>query len=307
MKLKGPHSLDKFYAAIVTRLRRSGVPCAITGGLACAQFGTVEHTEDCDLILAANHGETLLKVLQTSPYDRAGCRYRKSSPPLDVRWLAGGFTSHFYWSSAGPEKPYLDVFCAPPRVSSPWERETTGLFASMHTVAEMKRTKRRKDWDQATALGIKMLEIGDERGWLHIFDGPALRALIRQHSPRKEELRQRPILQLALEGSPLLDRAIQTEVEFWTHLDALRLRVYQDCMEPYARALLKSAKVQPTDLQGQHRVRVKYAERLLPTRPLQDYGIDRLIEEAKQATAIGLDPQILRYLPSATPHFANIT
>lgn len=65
------------------------------------------------------------------------------------------------------EKPALDVFGVPPRVSTSWQKETVGRFAGMHTVGEMKRTSRREDWDQATAIGVKMLEEDDQRGWLH--------------------------------------------------------------------------------------------------------------------------------------------
>ena len=32
-------TLDGFYAGLLRRLRRRGVPCVITGGLACVQFG----------------------------------------------------------------------------------------------------------------------------------------------------------------------------------------------------------------------------------------------------------------------------
>lgn len=45
---------------------------------------------------------------------------------------------------------------------------------------------------------------------------------------------------------------------------------------------------------------------LLPRHPLQDYGILRLVDEATQATAMGLDPAILRYLPPTLPHFQNL-
>jgi hypothetical protein len=200
---------------------------------------------------------------------------------LDARWLAGGYTSHFHWPTVGPIKPFLDVFGAPPRVSSPWEKETVGLFAGRHTVAEMKRTKRRKDWDQATALGLDMLKNKDPRGWLHI-------------------------LALAQKNSPLLDRAIQTEVEFWTHLDELRLRIYHKSLEPYGRALLQNAKTRQNDFMVEHGARVQYAEKLLNENPLQHYGVKRLVEEARKATAIGLDPAILRFLPPTLPHFTNI-
>ncbi len=62
MRLAKPPSLDAFYAAISRRLRGHGVPCAITGGLACVEFGVAEHTEDCDLICPAAHADTLLNA-----------------------------------------------------------------------------------------------------------------------------------------------------------------------------------------------------------------------------------------------------
>jgi hypothetical protein len=306
MRPAKPPSLDAFYAAISKRLRGQGIPCAITGGLACVEFGVAEHTEDCDLICPAIHADKLLKVLQSSPYGKAPGQYRKSSPPLESRWLAGGYAAHFHWLTDTADKPFLDVFGVPPRVSSPWEKETIGRFAGMHTVAEMKRTNRRKDWDQATALGLEMLKRNDRRGWLHLFDATVLRALIQKQSPGKAELNRRPVLQLAKANSPLLERAIQTEVDFWTHLNELRLRIYQEKGEPYARALLKAAKTKSNDFMAQHELRVKLAERLMPERPLQEYGIDRLVAEARQATAIGLDPKLLRYLPETATHFKNL-
>jgi hypothetical protein len=306
MPISAPTSLDAFYDAIITQLHRKGVPCAITGGLACVEFGIVEHTEDCDLIFAAGYAETVLEVLLATPYGTSQCQYRKTSPPIDTRWLRGGYTAHFLWPTHGQEKPFLDVFGAPPRVSTPWEKETIGSFAGMHTVAEMKRTNRRKDWDIATALGLEMLKRGDCRGWLHIFDAAALRALVKNHSPGEEEVQKRPVLQLAMTNSPLLDRAVQTEVEFWTHLNELRLNIYQNSHEPYGRAMNQVSKKLPNDLTIQHTTRVQYAEKMLPKNPLHNYGVERLIAEAKAATAIGLDPAILQYLPQISSHFDNI-
>ena len=252
MRIEKPPSLDAFYAAISAGLHKEGVPCAITGGLACVEFGISDHTEDCDLICSAEHADTLLKVLQASSYGSCDCQYRKSSPPLDARWLSGGYTAHFHWPTSSSAKPFLDVFSVPPRVSSPWEKDVIGRFAGMHTVAEMKRTKRRKDWDQATALGLAMLQAEDSRGWLHIFDADVLRELVKKQSPGPAESKQRPALQLAQTGNPLLERVIQTEVEFWSHLDKIRLKIYQASHEQYGRKVLKMSSAQPARLMAQH-------------------------------------------------------
>jgi hypothetical protein len=53
---------------------------------------------------------------------------------------------------------------------------TSGMACAAFGVAqatkdcEMKRTNREKDWPFATALGVKLLEAGDPRGWLHLFN-----------------------------------------------------------------------------------------------------------------------------------------
>jgi hypothetical protein len=178
-------SLDNFYAGILEQLRAKGVPGAITGGLACVEFGVTEHTEDCDLICAAENAGTLLQVLEKYEYGGVGCQYRKSSPPLDARWLLGGYTAHFRWPTSDSAKPFLDVFSVPPRVSSPWKIPST-----------------------------------------------------------------------------------------------------------------KSIR-----LNAQHEQRVKIAEQYLPEHPIEDYGIDRVVAEARQATALGLDPIVLQYLPQVKSHF----
>ena len=56
--------------------------------------------------------------------------------------------------------PFLDVFGVPPRITGSWQKRVRGLFADRQTVAEMKRTRRRKDWDQAAALGLQMIKAG---------------------------------------------------------------------------------------------------------------------------------------------------
>jgi hypothetical protein len=222
----------------------------------------------------------------------------------------GGYTSHFHWPSQSKDKPFLDVFGAPPRVSSPWQEEVIGNFAGRHTVAEMKRTNRRKDWDQISALGLQMLKAGDKRAWLHIFDSPTLTTLLRETPlatrPGAREMARRPVLRLAREQSPFLARAIQTEIDFWTHIDRIRLQVYAKSADAYGRAVIRDKRAKGDGIIFQHEARVKLAEKLLPRFPLADYGVKRIIDEARDATAIGLDPELLQYLPEVTVHFQNV-
>lgn len=304
----GSAGLDRFYRGLVTRLRRRRVPCAITGGLACVEFGVVEHTEDCDLLCRPAGAEALFSILVTSEFRGGCCRYRSAlSAPLDRRWLGGGWTSHFTWGTGRGECPYLDVFGVPPRVTGPWERRYRGPFADRATVAEMKRTRRRKDWDQATALGLQMLKRGDEAGWLHLFDADVLAELAARLPRPRRLLGVRPVLGLAFEKDPLLSRAVQTEVEFWSKLDAERLRVFEAAGRPYAVAVLRRRKSGQRPLVEEHAERVMLAERLLPVDPLREHGIERLVASARGATMLGLDPCLGELLPDVRLHFAPWT
>jgi hypothetical protein len=166
--------LEQFYESLVARARRRGIVCAITSGMACVALGVAQATKDCDLLCAPDAAGKLLDLLGETSLHGQLPRYRSHiTPPLDARWMRGGWTSHFVWNATGAEA-YLDIFGAAPRGSSPWETELQGFYAGPHTVAEMKRTNREKDWPFVTALGVKLLETGDPRGWLHLFNWDVL-------------------------------------------------------------------------------------------------------------------------------------
>jgi len=298
-------TLDEFYQQLCRAMQAGQAACAITGGLACVEFGIVEHTEDCDLLCDPGVADRLLALLAESEFAGQRCQYRSTlSPPLDACWLLGGWTCHFQWPGPALEEPFLDVFGVPPRMSSPWQTEVHGCFAGRQTVAEMKRTRRRKDWDQATALGLQMLRGGDERGWLHIFSEETLTELTASLDCSPELRRQRPLLDLAFSRSALLGRALAMEVEYWSHLDRFRLKAYETAVGAYSAAL--RARPASADLLSEHRRRLELARRYLPERPLREYGIDRLLAEAKAATAVGLDPDLLRWLPDAKLCLARV-
>jgi hypothetical protein len=230
-------------------------------------------------------------------------RYRGNlSPPLNERWLRGGWTSHFVWGVAGTDA-YLDVFGVAPRGTSRWDAELEGFYASRHTVAEMKRTNRDRDWPFVTALGAQMLEAGDARGWLHIFDEDLLRELTRSASPPIALRKRRPLLDLAKNGDPRLRSALHAEVQFWHELDRVRLRLYEKAIRVYMQAVKRSSEAADAPMALQHETRLLCAEKYLPLNPLADYGVTRMIEDAKQALAQLTNPAALEWLPEVQDHF----
>lgn len=295
-----PLPIDEFFLDLITRLRDQGLGCSITGGLACVEYGLVEHTLDCDIIFDSHKVSKLLDVLTQTSFSDVDCQYRGNlSVPLDHRWLANGWTAHFLWN-LGPASAYLDVFCQAPRAKLPWW-ESGSPFAPRATVAGMKRTQRMKDWSQATGLGLQLLRAGDQEGWLHIFDAEALLEAL-EHVPLEPSLLStRPVLRLAQQRDPLLERAVQTEIDFWIKLDRLRLRAYQQASKPYVKAL-RASDLSPS-LRQEHERRVRVAEELLPENPLDDVSKIALVWQAKEEVGLGLVPELLSLLPQLGKNF----
>jgi len=294
--------LDQFFEELVTAVRAKGGICAITS----VQYGIAQSTKDCDLLCAADSARQLLGVLRASPLRSVSCSYRGHvTPPLDRRWLQGGWTSHFNWDLEDTGA-YLDVFSVAPRASSEWMTEGAAALTGMHTVAEMKRTDRPKDWPFATALGVKLLEQGDPRGWLHIFDVATLREVFTRVSLPDELIVQRPCLALLRDDDLRLELAVFGETVFWQTLDRLRVQVYQTAVRRYYAAVRKDPEAGVPDLDRQHETRVRHAEQLLPTSPLRDYGLDRLIADARSKAGGLVAAGALDWLPDASRHFVGL-
>jgi hypothetical protein len=296
-------ALETFYERLVTEARSQGIACAITSGMACVAFGVAQATKDCDLLCAPDAAKKFLGLLSETALNGQFPSYRGHlTAPLDERWFRGGWTSHFVWNTAGTAA-YLDVFGVAPRGSSPWESELEGFYACRHTVAEMKRTNRERDWPFVTALGAQMIEAGDARGWLHIFDEDLLRALTRAARPPASLIHQRPILELAINNDARLRAALYAEVQFWHELDRARLGIYQRAVRPYMVAVKKSHLPPDATLPIQHQTRIRCGEKHLPINPLADYGIRRMIDDAHKALAQLVNPAAIAWLPEVGDHF----
>lgn len=297
--------LEQFYLGLVEDLRTQGITCAVTSGMACVALGVSQATKDCDILCPPMAAAPLLERLSTTRLNGSPCQYRGFiSPPLDERWLNGGWTSHFFWKGQD-EEAYLDIFGIAPRLEEPWQKEISGPYASAHVVAAMKRTSRARDWDAATALGVKLLREGDPRGWLHIFESRLLSNLMGQLPCPTEIIARRPILALAANRDARLDPALWAEQFFWQELDRLRLDVYEEALRPYLVCVRENGG-KSGDLFQQHTVRMNCAERSLDPSPILRYGIQALVEKARDQVARVVLPELLQWLPDPTPGFAGI-
>jgi len=294
--------LQRFYEDLVFGFREQGILCAITSGLACVHYDLAQNTKDCDLLCHHTAFGRLLTELARIKVDGQPCRYRGHlSPPLDGTWHAGGWTSHFQWG-AGLDAVTLDVFGEALRGSTAWPAELSGLYISPHIVAEMKRTNRDKDWPYLTLLGERLLEAGDPRGWLHIYDAGSLRRLKRVVEIPPELLLRRPCLKLVLAADNRLDAVLLAEKILWSELDRLRLQIYRRALRPYNLAVIRSGEPADLPLLAQHEARLQCARAVLCPSPLAEYGIARHLREAREATARLVRAELLEWLPDLTVH-----
>ncbi len=299
--------LHLFFEDLVREPRSRGVLCAITSGMACVHYGVAETTKDCDLLCHSASFQSLLDLLQATKVAGMPCHYRGNiSPPLDARWHRGGWTSHFQWGS-GTTVTTLDVFGQALRESAPWQDDIAGLYAGENVVAEMKRTDRDKDWPFITSLGVALLHARDPRGWLHLFAADSIFELLEAYAIPDEILKIRPALQLALGRDPALQRALQTEQHFWKELDRLRIRICRAALRPYVLAMGRLDFSQASCLQEEHALRLACAETTLEKNPVNRFGVERMIDEARDATAAFVNPELIRWLPDVRPYFRFLT
>ena len=298
--------LEEFFSGLVATAQARGITCAITSGMACVHFGVAATTKDCDVLCEAAQADAFRELVAATPLRGEFPNYRGNiSPPLDSRWMSGGWTSHFTWKTKS-EEACLDIFGIAPRGSSPWHRQLSGIYARPNVVAEMKRTNREKDWPFATALGGQMLDEGDEEGWLHLYDVDVLRLCAKQGPPPGSLSGLRPLLRLIPFSDTLrVKRLLLAERVFWSELDELRVKIYQKPIRPYTAAV-RRASVGGRTLSQSHELRVECASNHLPIQPLREYGLDRMVAEARANVSVTVGPDVLEWLPAAENHFCGL-
>jgi len=300
--------LESFFTRLVSTAQDRGIVCAITSGMACVHFGVAATTKDCDVLCEVGKADAFRELIAETSLRDLLPNYRGNiSPPLDARWMRGGWTSHFTWKTK-PEDACLDVFGIAPRGSSPWERQLTGIYARPNVVAEMKRTNREKDWPFATALGGEMLAEHDMNGWLHLYDVDVLKKSAASAVPPEHLAALRPVLRLApFADTRTVKRLLLAERQFWSELDELRVHIYQKHLRPYLSAVRRaSGGRRDQSVAEGHAIRVECALAHLPFQPLRDFGLTRMVDEAKANVGMTMGNDVIEWLPAAEHHFHGL-
>jgi hypothetical protein len=137
---------------------------------------------------------------------------------------------------------------------------------------------------------------GDPAGLLHITDPTRLIDVAQKTVIGPSLISERPLLKLALSGSPEVERYIKAEKDFWSTLDDMRLKAYAKAWIPYGAEIQSIPGILHTELQEQNQALIKIAERTLDPTPLQTIGWQKIVELAKEKTVQifqNLDPNLL--------------
>lgn len=186
-----------------------------------------------------------------------GARYRVGAP-LDPRWLAGGWSSHFELEDERGRRVRCDFFSRPPRVSA---EEVDRLFAAPEPVVgiepliAMKQTQRAKDY---AVVGELARRLPPARELQLTTDVDRILALAPCHPS------DRPAAVAARQGDRReVVRALADEIDELQRVDRDRLAAYEVASAAYVRSMARLDR-RALALPGGHGRVVALAEELLP-------------------------------------------
>jgi hypothetical protein len=254
------------YLELTRKFNSGRVRAILAGGQAVVLHRLAIMSKDGDWILREDP-QTMEHVL--SVLAKYGARYRFGAP-LDVRWLAGGWSAHleFQWQGL---RVRTDFITRPPRIDQEslqriWcNAEGRDVpFAEAADLADMKKTNREKDYAVIGELARRMSEMDDQI--LYSRSARDLIALAQQHPDRVQCLvEKRPALMAIGQGREALEAALDAERRQLIRANEERLARYMEASKPWAKAWPDLARqMQRLALPEAHQLMVQQAQTLLP-------------------------------------------
>jgi hypothetical protein len=250
------------YFELTREFNAGGRIAILTSGQAAVFYRTAIMSKDGDWILEETAGacERILGLLAAR-----GARYRPGAP-LDVRWLGGGWSSHFEFPDEAGRRIRCDFMTRPPRLDEPVVRgyfahpsESGGLdVIGLEDLILMKRTQRLKDY---AVIGELARLLPPSREILHTTDPDRILEL----APTCGAAVARLPVRVARSGATREEVAIALTRETLAlqDADACRLRAYQQAGRTYLEQLRESG-APALPLAEAHDRMVRLAEEWLP-------------------------------------------
>jgi len=257
------------YVTLTTQFNKDRHRAILSSGQAVVLHRLAIMSKDGDWIIredldATNHILTML--------DHYKARYRFGAP-LDARWLAGGWSSHFEFMYEGI-RIRTDFVSRPPRISadrlsSIWkEQESREIpFVDLPDLIELKKTNREKDYAIIGDLSRKIENVEERlrysRSAREIYDhyrrNPDLVARI---------INNRGIKSDDLESIETIEIALDAERRKLIHENERRLAGYITAAREWTYCWKEAEKkTAGLPLLEAHQILVEHAEKVLPKTP----------------------------------------
>lgn len=262
------------YLDLTRAFNRNRLRALVSSGQAVVLHRLAIMSKDGDWILRED-AETLQHVLAVLA--QRGARYRFGAP-LDVRWLAGGWSAHLEHPHAGL-RLRTDFVTRPPRISSAeltrmWHDAVTSghEVVDLEPLAAMKMTQREKDYAVIGELARRMRDVRSQlrysrssRDLIHLAEvHPDLFTSV---------IPARPLLAVVAQGRDALDDALDRERRTLMRADEARLARYRVAAAAWAsRWPDVSRQIAGLDLPAAHAIVTAHAEGVLPLVPADDGG-----------------------------------
>lgn len=257
--------MPNVYFELTREFNRDEPVVLLASGQAVVYYGIAIMSKDGDWVIRERQVacDRVLSVLAGH-----GARHRPS-PPLDVRWLAGGWSSHFEYSDERGRRIRCDFLSRPPRVPlsaveamfANARRTGTIIAVDPESLALMKQTQRAKDYPVIAEI-VRLLP--PDRELAYTTDPDRILAL----ATSVESGAERPSVRAARESAERdqVVVALAREIDRMRQRDAARVERYASAAERYMEKF-KRAGAGGMDLLEAHRLAVELAERWLPFSP----------------------------------------
>ena len=254
------------YLELTNEFNATAMRAILSSGQAVVLHRLAVMSKDGDWILRESP-EALDEVRDV--LDRRCANYRFGAP-LDVRWMRGGWSSHFE-VRLDALRVRTDFVTRPPRLTADdlaglW-REQAGCAPPVvdpRRLAELKKTNREKDY---AVIGELTRLLDDPRQQLLLSRSAYdLMALARAYPELARQLvAARPLLDEASHSVEALEAALDAERRKLMHANERRLLRYMTAAEPWAaRWPAVAAEIAGLPLRQAHAVVAARAEGLLP-------------------------------------------
>jgi hypothetical protein len=264
--------VDNPYLELTSEFNRGGLRVLLSSGQAVVVHRLAVMSKDGDWIVREQQSaiDHVLQVLAAH-----GAHYRFGAP-LDIRWLQGGWSSHFEFRR-GALRIRCDFVSRPPRIAAVelqgmWgTAERSGVaVVDLVPLAAIKLTNREKDFAVVGELARRMPRPEDQLRFSR--SARDLLELARLHPELLAQARQqRPELAAVERGRDALEEALDRERRELMRANEARLQRYERAAATWAAQWTKvQREVDSMALPTAHGVLCERAAPMLPFQPAEE-------------------------------------